>query len=576
MKLMYLLATALAFAFTAWACDTGANLKAVNQSCKDDSECYNGGNKPSVSCKGGLCKCNAGYMAQLQWFAPKDQRLVCVSAPYRNQECTSECQKPFICFNSSMPGTKTCQCRPPFIDKDGFCYLECKQDEIFEFGECRKRCFQDQNKVPESGLCKKIGKLGEPCEGKNECWAPFSLCVKGKCVCENGFAPNANNDACESKLRWCPLGDPILTRDHKIVECKVVKKQDTSPIPALLWPRPQPALLEDTCGQDQFCMLTSGDGYYTEGAIGHCCPLPKLKCPYGNPHPNATCGRSIPDRGMSIPNAPYCPYGSYSCIRFALGGGYENSLCCPTVCCSHQVLSGGKCYPRRDHGDVCQVNEQCKGHSGFCENFLCTCGKGYVTEGSIGYKYCRRVCGPNEVVVNNERCVPKLKLGAPCDAQIPNQCPTNSYCSEKKICDCFCGYVKLGDDACAPQPSCPAIEAPKNFSVSDVAIKLADIILCRIPGSKVSSDLVVNSCPKGQYCSDYVPEYGLCCPKPEKPFCPENAKPANKCDPKMSNACGPMAYCYRYMNAAGNDDSIDDFVCCHIGPIPFPLSTKKP
>lgn len=349
-----------------------------------------------------------------------------------------------------------------------------------------------------------------------------------------------------------------------------------------MWPRPQPASLEDNCGQDQFCMLTSGEGYYTEGAIGHCCPKPKLTCPIGNPHPNATCGQSVPvlldmSNKPDKPDAPYCPYGSYSCIRFAFGGGYETSLCCPTVCCSHQVLSGGICYPRRDYGDVCQVNEQCKGHSGQCLHGKCDCGSGYVIEGSIGYKYCRRECKDNEVVVNNERCVPKLNLGAPCDPQIPNQCPVNSYCSEKKICDCFCGYVKLGNDACAPQPTCPAVESPKSFSLVDATIKMTNMILCRVPGSSISASAsVVESCPHGQYCTDYVPNYGLCCPKPAKPFCPDGAKLGEKCDPKSMNPCGSMGYCYKYLNAAGKDDSGDDYICCNIQPVPFPLPATKP
>jgi len=161
-----------------------------------------------------------------------------------------------------------------------------------------------------------------------------------------------------------------------------------------------------------------------------------------------------------------------------------------------------------------------------------------------------------------------LNLGEKCDPQVYNQCPINSFCSEKKICDCYCGYVKLGDDACAPQPSCPAVEAPTRLNFLDV-IKVSKLTLCRIPdGPKPSLSSVVDKCPKGEYCSSYVSEYGLCCPIPEKPFCPNGAKAGEKCDPKATNPCGFTGFCSRYFNPLGNDS--DGYVCCPLVSIPLP------
>lgn len=46
-----------------------------------------------------------------------------------------------------------------------------------------------------------VGKLGDPCDTKNECYAPFSQCVKGICSCPSGFEPNEKKDACQSSRK---------------------------------------------------------------------------------------------------------------------------------------------------------------------------------------------------------------------------------------------------------------------------------------------------------------------------------------------------------------------------------------
>jgi len=298
---------------------------------------------------------------------------------------------------------------------------------------------------------------------------------------------------------------------------------------------------------------------------GHCCPKPKLACPIGSPHPNATCGNTIPILRSLISNsdAPYCPYGNHSCLRYSFGGSYERSLCCPTPCSHGQVYhkENDRCYPLRIYGDHCEIDEQCKSFTGVCLNGICSCDKDFAVEGSVGYKYCRRVCSVDEVPVSNDRCVPKLKLGDVCDLSIPGQCPINAYCSEKKICDCYCGYVKLDDESCAQQPTCPAIEGSKNVNFFDRIGKVVDFTLCRIPGSNSTSVSAVETCPKDQYCSNYIQDYGLCCPMPAKPFCPDGATPGHKCEPSALDQCGQSSYCNQYLMPAGNDLN-DTHVCC--------------
>jgi len=327
--------------------------------------------------------------------------------------------------------------------------------------------------------------------------------------------------------------------------------------------------------------LTSGESYYVEGATGHCCLKPKLNCPLGVPHPNATCGdNTIPNfRDLSTkPDALYCPSGSHSCIRWSFGGSYETSLCCPIACSNHEVYNREKnrCYPVRNYGDRCEINDQCRSFTGVCDKGICSCDKDFSVEGgTIGYQYCRRVCATDEISVANDRCAPKLKLGDVCDPTIASQCPINAYCSDKKICDCYCGYLMV-DGSCAQQPTCPAIEGSKNQNFFDLAgSKVVDFTLCRIPGAPKSTlASVVETCPKDHYCSGYVPEYGLCCPMPAKPFCPDGSTPGDKCDPKSLNQCGASTYCNRYLNPAGND-STTGYVCCHLQTLPVAIPLRR-
>jgi hypothetical protein len=543
---------------SALTCEINGGLKFVGDKCQSDSECYNGNIVDSVSCLGGRCFCTGSYIAQLQWFAPKDQRMICVHAPFRNQQCESVCEKPYVCVgsnSSSLLDFKTCQCRPPFLDKDGLCLLECKSDEVYENGECKKRCKNDESKSNKN-VCQKVGKLGQPCVDKNQCSTPFAVCHAGKCLCGAGFKSNAKADACDSAVHWCPVGEPVRDGNGKTVQCKVIRK--STPLADKRFLPVNAPQLEDNCARDQFCLLTSGIGYYGEDAVGHCCPKPKLTCPVGIPHHNATCGRPIPDADFSNTNAPFCPYETHACVYFKFGGGLEQSLCCPIDCSSQQILVDGKCLPKRNFGDNCEHGDQCKGHSGICERGSCTCGKEHSVEGSGEYRYCRQVCKPGEVQAGNDRCLPSLKLGQKCDPQFQNQCPLNAFCNEKRTCDCYCGYVKLDDDSCAPQPFCPRVE-PVESQFTQFSIQVKDFVLCQ-SGPK-SPPGAARECPSGQYCSRYVDEFGLCCPKPTKPFCPNGATPGANCGSLEVNQCGPSAFCNRYMLPAADDDT-NGYVCC--------------
>lgn len=128
--------------------------------------------------------------------------------------------------------------------------------------------------------------------------------------------------------------------------------------------------LDDSCSDDQYCMVTSGQGYFEDGASGHCCPKPKLSCPIGEPHSNATCGGlyGSPLRSDNNNNAekPFCPYQTHTCIRVQYTNSFEASVCCPVACSNEHVMVKGQCYPRRQYGDQCDVDEQCKGFTGSC------------------------------------------------------------------------------------------------------------------------------------------------------------------------------------------------------------------
>lgn len=360
--------------------------------------------------------------------------------------------------------------------------------------------------------------------------------------------------------------------------------------------------LTDNCGDGNFCYLYNG--FYEEGASGHCCKKPKLSCPIGDPHPNATCGASYGAYGGLMRSdggdvdAPFCPYETHTCMRTAFGSSFEVSLCCPLPCSTQHILVNGQCYPKREFGDQCDVNEQCKGWSGVCDqgtnlNFppvgvfkrpisgTCGCQKGYTAQGTGEFRWCDVQCKAGEVKINDKECAPSLKMGDTCEPGGRNLCPAFSYCAERlKKCVCMCGYVKLDEKGCGPEPKCP--NQPGNGNSSKP-------VFCAISGKDSPSSSVVKTCPKGQYCSNYLPEMGLCCPKPgkahiflqesleyiyafsAKPTCPTGIAPKASCDPRQPpTVCGAdgKLFCYQYLYPAGEDSAGGEGICCPTPPLP--------
>jgi len=142
-------------------------------------------------------------------------------------------------------------------------------------------------------------------------------------------------------------------------------------------------------------------------------------------------------------------------------------------------------------------------------------------------------------------------------------------CHERsQKCTCFCGYQKLDDNACGPEPRCAGEPLPPGSGKP---------VFCKVPGAENASIAsAVATCPKGQYCANYMHTAGLCCPKPAKAVCPDGQAAGPSCDPSQPpDACGPQGnwFCYRYMDQAGNSDPKAGSVCCHVSgswPIPAP------
>lgn len=239
-----------------------------------------------------------------------------------------------------------------------------------------------------------VSELGQSCHYHSQCTATFSECLDGICHCKSGFWPSSGK--CSSKGKSmpiiiilskaqlfaeysCPTGEPVLN-DGLVIECKLVQtSKATLPSSNIQSNQIQNPNIDrfifdpnffvpsdgvstdvsDTCGDGQFCMVTSGSSRVV-GATGHCCLKSKSKCPIGSPHRNASCSE-IPGNG------PMCPTDTHFCTATAsVYGNKQEQLCCPKACPGNQVAVDGKCYPMVQYNDPCQVDEQCRMHNGVC------------------------------------------------------------------------------------------------------------------------------------------------------------------------------------------------------------------
>jgi len=335
--------------------------------------------------------------------------------------------------------------------------------------------------------------------------------------------------------------------------------------------------VSDTCAEDQFCVTTSGYNFM-EGSAGFCCPIPKLSCPIGDKHPTATCNSMLAPSATPDPLA--CPMESHSCKGVAFGEGYGTLVCCPDQCSYNQVFANGRCLPRRDYGDQCDVNDQCSfmgGNGGACVGGKCACAAGYTLQPGP-FKYCAMTCKDGEMQTPDGKCVAGVKLGEKCDPMIPSdgpyarpdsQCPPNSHCSSKSsTCICDCGQVKLDSDSCGPLPMCalPNANATASSVKSSSSFDPASVTFCKVPGEAGTPQVAtaVATCPTGQYCQSYLPDLGLCCPKPAAPTCMDGtpAKNTKPCDlTAATSGCADTEYCHMYLNSAGPNDP-NAYVCC--------------
>jgi len=116
---------------------------------------------------------------------------------------------------------------------------------------------------------------------------------------------------------------------------------------------------------------------------------------------------------------------------------------------------------------------------------------------------------------------------------------------------------------CGPPPRC---SNPISNTTETGKTNLAGATFCVVPGirDKPLFNTAVKECPKNEYCADYLPNLGFCCPKPDPPVCANGKIAGAKCDPRSGEmACkGVGEVCEKYLNMAGPDDPNVEYACC--------------
>lgn len=171
----------------------------------------------------------------------------------------------------------------------------------------------------------------------------------------------------------CPNGDPLkggngfktcmfseVTHDSKNPPLS-----STGPVPMAggarmpLYPYPM-GELKDDCPDTHFCLPTGGD-FALAGSSGICCPKLKTECPFGKPHPNASC------TWTGGPNNQFCPGDTHYCYSITVGSNTKQN-CCPKECGLQSVEISGKCYPTAALSEACTSKLQCTDPNADCIN----------------------------------------------------------------------------------------------------------------------------------------------------------------------------------------------------------------
>jgi hypothetical protein len=297
-------------------------------------------------------------------------------------------------------------------------------------------------------------KLNQGCTSSTQCAAAFSWCSNGTCKCRRGFSPKGN--VCKSSATRCPFGLPndSLTRCELKVDQPVCngpqcgtktlsEPRSQPPEPGhligqpILQPQPgnTPTLTwVHNCPNGTFCFIHNAvqNGRALKMYRGHCCLMPKLQCPVGEPAAQYTCNLGLSE--TAVPN--FCPLETHTCLTVALNGlglprSARNGVCCPKPCYGSNVFVNSRCYARASPGGNCKVQQQCDDAGAICDRGRCICPKGTITK----KERCEEPQCFEGFAENRKLVKPMLRIsGSVVTCRKDTHCGNEGYCVQGSYC----------------------------------------------------------------------------------------------------------------------------------------------
>ncbi|CAK9301129.1 unnamed protein product [Gordionus sp. m RMFG-2023] len=449
-------------------CQTVANFictkktKFVNEDCRDNNDCWIGGN---MICQNGKCQCLDNNSPALTACESKNQRY-CVQTRYGKDSCQpGQCGRGLNCSVLKENHNGTCECLPNFVkdpdkDKDYICYepiqlgkpcettKECEISDPLSY--CAEISFKSVCKcIGESyflsGKCLNRSAYNETCSTTEHCQNPIMKCVSGKCVCNDGYyhrqdmcvKGKAYNETCSD--------DEECSATHKYYHCShnatfiptqifymhntnfFIKSLSSSfqhkPGKSLILISKKCYCIPTATYKFDTCVLASNNHSCISDA--DCKDMPQSVC---TTHNICMCSKGYILRGNSTGCVKGIEFGA-DCISDSecdyQGGACVDKKC---ACDSSFFLSDGTCHKRISFHNPCTKDDDCK-HMAIntkCLKGECKCNKGYYDE-----RY--------------RECLPDRIFGAYCDHKEQCRSIGSGVACLYATCDCNLGMYKDKD-----------------------------------------------------------------------------------------------------------------------------------
>lgn len=139
----------------------------------------------------------------------------------------------------------------------------------------------------------------------------------------------------------CPQGKPVQQGSSATIACQreVVRKNTFEEMSPIMAPMALPPFgvsgptWNDTCPLGSFCHVYNPSDL-SDITYGHCCPIPKLACPVGEPDSSVYCDNK---------HQKACNLGTHYCRTVNFDKLTSVSICCPRPCSDGHVMKDGQC-----------------------------------------------------------------------------------------------------------------------------------------------------------------------------------------------------------------------------------------